>query len=401
MKRFLLILLMCLNLIGCEAGKGLGELVRDASSYFLGGEDNAVPPNELVEYEPEIEAEILWKKSIGVGHDGYTLKLAPALKDEKIIAADREGLVEARKIDGGDLIWETETDRPITGGVGLGTNSVIAGTSDGEVIALEIETGKIIWTARVSSEVLAKPIVNNGVVIVRTVDGRTVALRESSGEQIWEFEKTVPALTIRGTGMPVIVEDTVVGGYANGKLIALRLADGKHVWETSVAIPKGRSEIERLVDLDGDLLEVDDVIFVPSYQGGISAVLALDGDLLWNNDKISSSSGFSYDWRYLYLSDLEGDVWQLDQRSGGVLWKQKELHQRKLTAPASHNDFVVVGDFEGYLHWLSDDDGRQLGRIRITDEPITVQPLVKDGVVFVYASDGTLAAVKSFGVEKE
>ncbi len=132
-------------------------------------------------------------------------------------------------------------------------------------------------------------------------------------------------------------------------------------WETSIAIPKGRSEIERLVDLDVDPIVINGVIYVASYQGGIAAISELDGDVLWRNETISSHSGLSNDSRYLYLTDSQSHVMQLDQRSGAALWKQKDLHQRRLTAPAAYENYVVVGDFEGYVHWLSTTDGRQTG----------------------------------------
>jgi outer membrane protein assembly factor BamB len=187
----------------------------------------------------------------------------------------------------------------------------------------------------------------------------------------------------------------VIEGYDNGKLMALRLSDGKYVWETSVAIPKGRSEVERLVDLDVDPIEVGGVIYIASYRGGAAAVSELDGDVLWRNEAISSYTGLSNDFRYLYLSDSRDDVWQLDQRTGASLWKQKELHQRKLTAPAVYENYVVVGDFEGYVHWLSTSDGRQLGRIKVADSAIDAKPVVVDDTVYVYANDGTLTALKT------
>jgi len=176
--------------------------------------------------------------------------------------------------------------------------------------------------------------------------------------------------------------------------MALRLTDGKYVWETSIAISKGRSEIERLVDLDVDPIAINGVIYVASYQGGIAAISELDGDILWRNETISSHSGLSNDYRYLYLTNSESHVMQLDQHSGAGLWKQKDLHQRKLTAPVPYENYVVVGDFEGYVHWLSSTDGRQMGRVQITEAPIDAKPIVVDNIVYVYAKDGTLAALK-------
>ena len=381
-------------LTGCAAVDTVGESISGIKDYFSGGEDNADPPNALVEYAPEIKLEVIWKESVGVGADEKSLKLIPVIGSGKILAADREGVVQARSLTTGNLIWETETDVHFSGGPGLGADTVILGSSDADVVALNIETGEVLWKTSVSSEVLSVPVVADNIVVVRTTDGSVIALDEKTGGKRWSYERNVPALSLRGTGSPLIAGDNVIGGYDNGKLMALRLADGKYVWETTIAIPKGRSEIERLVDLDVDPIVINGVIYIASYQGGIAAISESNGDILWRNEAISSHSGLSNDSRYLYLTDSQSHVMQLDQNSGAGLWKQKDLHQRRLTAPAAYENYVVVGDLEGYVHWLSTTDGRQLGREQVTDGAIDSKPIVVDNTVYVYAKDGTLAALK-------
>ncbi len=179
-----------------------------------------------------------------------------------------------------------------------------------------------------------------------------------------------------------------------GKLVAINLLDGAYIWETSIAIPRGRSEVERLTDINGSPVFNDNKIFVSSFNSGINAVTPVDGDVLWRNELISANQGLNTDYSYLYLTDVNSDVWQLDQRNGASYWKQTDLHQRRLSIPVVYEEYVVVGDFEGYLHWLSKVDGRLLGRIEITDEPIVAQPVVVNKVLYVYATDGTLAAVQ-------
>lgn len=393
--RLLICVVFSLLLAACSALDGMSDGIKGISNYFSGGEDNAEPPAVLQEYTPEITLEEVWQESVGVGADEHTLKLVPAIGSGKIFAADREGIVQARSISTGTLIWEAETEVPFSAGPGLGVGTVILGTSKADVLALNSESGETLWTAKVSSEVLSVPVIANGIVIVRTTDGVVVALNEKNGAKLWSFEHNAPALSVRGVGAPIIVEDHVIEGYDNGKLMALRLSDGKYVWETSVAIPKGRSEIERLVDLDVDPIAVNGKVYIASYRGGAAAVSELDGDVLWRNEAISAYTGLTYDSQYLYLSDATDDVWQLEQRTGSSLWKQKDLHQRKLTAPAVYDNYVVVGDFEGYVHWLSTSDGRQLGRIKVADSAIDAQPIVVDNIVYVYAKDGTLAALRT------
>ena len=387
--------LVLLSLSGCAALETSGEMISGVSNYFLGGEDNIDPPAELVEYKAEIEIDVLWKESIGVGADEKFLNLDLAVSYGKVLAADSEGLVQARDVKTGDLIWETETEYHFSAGPGVGEGSVIFATSNAQVVAFNLETGEKQWTSLVSSEVLANPVVANNSVIIRTTDGRMIALSEKDGSEQWSFERGVPALSIRGTGTPIIVGNKVIAGFANGKLLGLRLRDGKNSWETSIAIPSGRSEIERLVDLDVDPVETDGVIFISSYQGGTTAVLDLNGDVLWRNKDVSSYSGLSYDWRYLYISDTKSHVWQLDQGNGGSLWKQDELYNRVLSTPVAYEDYVVVGDYEGYIHWLAVSDGRQLGRTKVSSSAINAKPVVVNGTVFIYSKDGSLTALKA------
>lgn len=392
--RFITLILIVIGLTGCAAMDAVSESVSGISDYFSGGEDNADPPSPLLEFTPEIKIEEIWHEKIGVGTDEQSLKLVPAIGAGKIFTADRDGLVQARDLQTGRLVWEAETDVQFSGGPGLGRDVVILGSSNAEVLALNIENGAVLWKSKVSSEVLSVPVVGKDVVVVRSTDGEVVALDTQTGGKRWGYERNAPALSLRGTGSPLISGENVIAGYDNGKLIALRLNDGKYVWETSIAIPKGRTEIERLVDLDVDPIVNNSVIYIASYQGGMAAISEADGDVLWRNETASSHSGLSNDFSYLYLTDSESHVWQVDQHNGASLWKQKDLHQRKLTAPMAYQSYVVVGDFEGYVHWLSSSDGRELGRIQISDSAIEAKPVMFDGTVYVYAKDGTLAALR-------
>lgn len=382
-------------LSGCAALEAGNQLLAGASDYFMGGEDNQDPPSALMEYPPEVQVEELWQEKVGVGADEHYLKLVSAVAYGRVYAADRKGLLVARDAVTGDRVWEVESQYSFSAGPGVGRRVVVMGTSAAEVIAFNIENGEKRWVTPVSSEVLSVPVLAEGMVVVRTTDGKVMGLREETGAVVWTFERNVPALSIRGTGTPIVVDNNVVSGYASGKLEALRINDGKSVWEATVAVPTGRSEVERLVDLDADPVASRGVVFVASYQGGSAAVSQIDGDVIWRNESVSSYSGMTADWRYLYVSDTQSHVWQLDQRSGGSLWKQQELQNRKLTAPAAYENYVVVADFEGYVHWLSSSDGRQLGRIRVTDAAIEARPVVVDGTVYVYAKNGRLAALKA------
>lgn len=394
MIRKIALLLLSLGLTGCSIVETLGDAATGVSEYVFGA-DNLEPPAVLTDYEQELQPEVLWKEQVGDGPGARQFKLVPVVTDKSIFIADSAGLVRALEPRTGAEQWEVETGLSLSAGPGLGAETLVFVSSHAEVIALNPANGQTLWKARVSSEVLSVPVVADGLVIVRSVDGHMVALNEHDGHRRWDFDRSVPALSLRGSGTPVVDGELLIGGFDNGKLLALRLRDGRQIWEANIAMPQGRSEVERLVDLDSDPLLEDGVIFIASYQGGISAAQTNNGNVIWRNDSISAFAGMSLARRYLYVTDAASDVYQLDQRTGAALWKQKDLHQRKLTAPAAYNDYVVVGDFEGYAHWLSASDGRQMGRVQVDSDGITITPVVKDDIVYVYAKDGTLAALKA------
>ncbi|HSN22977.1 MAG TPA: PQQ-binding-like beta-propeller repeat protein, partial [Methylomicrobium sp.] len=216
--RFFWILLISAALSACASVETAGEALEGVKDYFLGGEDNAEPPTPLVEYNPEINIESIWDESVGVGAEEKALKLVPAVGSGKIIAADREGLVEAHNLSNGDLVWEAETEYHFSGGPGLGDGTVILGTSDAEVVALGLENGEKLWTASVPGEVLSIPTVAQNIVIIRCTDGSITALNEKTGSRIWHYERSVPTLSVRGSGSPIIVEDNVITGEDSVKI---------------------------------------------------------------------------------------------------------------------------------------------------------------------------------------
>jgi outer membrane protein assembly factor BamB len=392
--RLSLVLGLTFLLSGCTGMEVVKQAYTGIGDYF-GGTDNVEPPKPLEPMNPAIKVAVLWQVGTGKGSGGRYLNLTPAVADDRVFVVDREGRVEARDRLSGAKLWKVDSDLPISAGLAVHDEKLIMGTRDAEVVALNSEDGAIAWKASVSSEVLAMPQVGQGVAVVRSSDGRITALDLTSGAVRWYHERSVPALSVRSKGSPAIAGEFVIDGYASGKLIALRLSDGKLEWETTIALPHGRSEIERLVDMDAGPVIKDDVIYVTGYQGGVAAVSLKDGEVIWRRDEISSFSGIAANQEALFLTDGASDVWQLDLRSGGGLWKQDALHQRRLTAPAVGNAYVVVADLEGYVHFLSQEDGSQLARVRIAKKPIETKPLVHDDVVYVYTTDGQLAAVSA------
>lgn len=236
------------------------------------------------------------------------------------------------------------------------------------------------------------PKTGNGVVVVHTVDGKLFGFDATEGKQIWIYDRSVPVLTLHGSGSPVISADMVICGFSSGKLVGLDLASGTVRWETNLGIPSGRSELERMVDIDGDPLVVGSAIFATTFQGDMAAVSRDSGQVYWRK-KLSSFVGPGADWRSLYVADAAGQVWAIQPNSGAALWKNSDLLNRWLSPPVVLGEYVIVGDFEGYVHWLSSSDGRLVGRVRVGDDPISSRPVVYNDRLYVYSDGGTLAAM--------
>ncbi len=394
------ILSIALVLSGCAA-------TERVTNYFKGGSDNAEPPNPLYEFRPLINVIELWKKNNGVGTDEQYLKLAPVVVDQRLYVVDSAGSIGAMDATNGKRLWQEKMDASesidgesgwfrgedihITGGPGYGENTLLVGSLEGEVVSLSAENGSELWRTRVSSEVLSAPQRDADIVIVRTIDGKVFGLDADDGRRLWIYDRTVPPLTLRGTSTPAIDSGVVVAGFDGGKMAALDVRTGKLLWEASIAAARGRSELERMVDIDAQPTIVDGTVYIATFQGHMAAVQLESGRILWSND-LSSYAGFSADDQNIYVTDEDSHVWALDRFSGSVLWELEDLHARAVTAPGSVGDQVVVGDFEGYLHWISKNTGEFTARTRLCKEPVIAKPIVVGNIIYAYCSDGRLAA---------
>jgi len=377
--------------------------VKDTVGGWFGGDDEQkiearkeakrLAPAEIdKKFESKIQIKKLWDGRYGKGADDLYLKLLPAALDENIFTADRDGRVMAIDASTGKVVWaERDKKRLISGGPGVGEGKVYVGTSEAQVLARDAKTGKKVWVSDVSSEVLAAPVAAEGVVAVRTGDGKLYALDAESGREKWVFDRTIPTLTLRGTAPPVIHGGIVIAGFDNGRMTALDLESGKELWETRLAEPTGRSELERLVDIDAEPVIQDETAYVDSFQGRVAAVSLGDGSLEWTRD-ISSYTAVAVDDENVYVTDERGYVWALSRADGSSVWQQKQFKNRQLTGPLRYRDYVVFGDFEGYLHWLDARTGEVVGRGRIDDERIIAKPIDIGGAIAGYSSTGKMAA---------
>lgn len=362
------------------------------TSWFTGGESNVEPPTPLVELNQAVRVSTLWSESAGTGADKTVIKINPLVRDGVLYISDTTGRVQAFEATSGKRLWETALGRPVTAGVGYGDGLLLLGTKKGQVIALARDSGKQLWTSTVSSEILAPPTADGGVVVVQAVDGQIFGLAVAGGERLWSFERTEPALSLRGTSAPLVIAGVVLTGFANGKIAAIGLADGRLLWEIPVTQPRGRSEIERLVDVDSPPLVVGKVLFAAAFQGKIVAVHLENGRILWSRE-LSTYNELDADDTNLYVTDEKGEVLALDLNSGATVWKQDKLRARFPSGPAVTGEHVAVGDFEGYVHWLARTDGRFVARHRASGA-VRVKPVADKRNLFVATQTGALSALQ-------
>lgn len=351
-----------------------------------------LPPAELTDFKEEVVLQKQWSHSIGDGQGETYNMLVPAIEGDRIYASDVTGVVMSLDRLTGDVIWEKDLELPVSGAVGVGYGMVMVGTIKGEVVAVDAASGEERWRARVTSEVLAPPATNGDVVVVQTQDDRVIGLDAATGSQRWIYESTPAVLTLRGTGAPLVTNRLAIAGLSTGKVVALDTANGVPVWEQRVAVPQGRSELERVVDIDGGLLLSGGTLYVASYQGRVAGLDLESGRVLWQRDA-SSYSGVAQGFGSVYATLASGTVEGIDERSSSALWSNESLARRQLGAPEVFSSYVAVGDMEGYLHLLSQVDGRFVGRERIDSDGLRARPLVVGDMIYVYGNSGKLEAL--------
>jgi len=354
------------------------------------------PPAELRNLTPTASLTALWQTQVSKGTEGRQLKLVPALESGRLYVADAEGQIQALDTRSGSLLWKQSTKLRFSSGPGLGEGLLLLGTSRGELVALDASDGSERWRALLQSEILSVPGIRSGMVVVPTLDGSVYGLDARDGTRRWDYRRPMPVLTLRGMSSPVIAGDNAIVGFADGKLVNLEIATGAPLWELIITPPVGRTELDRMVDIDADPVVVGGTIYVAAFQGDLAAINATDGSVVWRK-AISSHVGLAASPRALFIADDKDHVLAVDSANGGTLWKQAELNYRRLTAPALMGDLVLVGDVEGYVHALATEDGQIRARMRITKAGISDRPQVVDGVAYVYADDGTLAALTAGG----
>ncbi len=381
LKRAAVAAVVVLALGGCTTIKG----------WFGGNKDKQNEPAELTDFTASAQVSKLWSAQAGKGEKRLGVRQRPAVADGRVYAAAVEGGVRAFDLRSGKPVWHYESELLLGGGPGAGEGLVVIGGMEGDVIALDAATGAEKWKAKVSNEVIAAPAIGNGLVVVRSNDGRVTAFDAASGERRWFFTKELPVLTVRGNGTPTLGPGYVFVGNDDGTVTAISMTEGSELWTQTVGQAEGRSELERMADVDGSPVLDGTTLYATSYKKETLAIDAPSGRPLWTKDN-GGVGGLGLSPDRVVLADPGGTVWALDRATGAAMWQQAGLVRRNLSAPAVQGDYAVVGDFDGYVHWLKLSDGTFAARSRVGGDPVLAQPVVSDGILIVQNTEGELTA---------
>ena len=379
--RWLLAATLLLSLGACSTIEG----------WFEVDDDDPKAPAELVDFKQTVKIKELWSHGVGNGQGDGFYRIQPVVKGDVIYAAAANGDLEAFDRHSGKSPWDVELDTRLSGGVGAYGDALFLGTSDGQVLKVDADSGEQLWITELNGEVLSPPQSNGRVVLAHTLDGKLQGLDFSSGELLWTYDSNVPVLTLRGSSSPLVRDSVAYVGFASGRVLAFDAATGGIVWEIRVAIPQGRSEIERVVDIDGTMDMVGSELYVASYQGRIMAIDAANGRKLWQHN-VSSFSGVSQGFGNVYVADEDGSVIAYQRSGQGERWTQTALAYRNLSRPTPVSSYLAVGDFEGYVHVMSQVDGELVGRVRADSDGVRADMVSVDNVLYVYGNSGDLIA---------
>lgn len=404
MSRLFCVLFCLLFLSGCswlwsDGHSGDGEQPEasestnfDDSEFDESDEDEEVEtePKELESIDATVDIKKTWRKSIGSSEEVYQPTLHPAVFDGYVYAASNQGRISAWSIEEGKRLWRTDLDLPLTGGVGVGAGLVTVGSSKGELVVLDAATGEERWRVILSSEILSAPAAFGEILVAQTQDGKVYGLSVANGEEVWRYVVEVPVLTIRGTAAPLITERMVITGFASGKLVALNSATGALLWEAKLAIGEGKTELEKLVDVNSPVMG-NGVIYATSYQGRAGAFSRGTGRELWAQ-KSSSYHPPAFGAGRLFVADTEDQVLRLRSSGGRAEWTNTDLLRRSLTPPLVMAGYVLVADGEGFLHALSQTDGSIVGRVKVDGDGVGVAMVTDGETIFVQDKNDDLTA---------
>ena len=376
--RLTLLFLVCFGFSACSSNKDKAE---------------SLIPAKLVDFDATTKLEKVWSVSAGSGQDKRYSRFVPIVLGDAVYVADSKGQVFAYNKESGKRLWKVKLDVRTGGALGGHGTVLLLGTYDAEVIALSVLDGAEIWRADASSEILAPPAANDDVAVAQTIDGRVFGYDILTGKNLWSYDHSTPVLTLRGTATPVISGTQVVVAFDNGQLISLAAADGSLAWDARVSQPKGRTELERIVDIDGTPLVEGGLVYAGNYQGNIAAFARAKGRMLWRQE-LSTHQSLVASSGKIFASAEDSSVAAYDASSGALLWNNKELFLRNVGAPAVIDDYIAVIDKKGYLHLMQQSDGAFAYRFKPKGDGFRSPIVSSNDQIIVLSDDGALTSYR-------
>lgn len=367
------------------------SVLLTSCSLFGDKDEEELEPKKLVDFESTLKVKQLWSMKVGAAADFLLVGLRPASDGSRIYVASFDGNVLALDPETGQERWKTELNMQLSAGPAAHDGLVAVASRDGHVIVLDAITGVEKWRTYIAGEALSQPLINDDFIVVQTIDNRLRALSRFDGRQRWAIEQTAPALTLRGVASPLLVGSSVIAGFDNGHLAAIDVKTGDIVWDSMLAMSSGRSDLDRLSDVNGAIAVVGQDIFAAGYNGLIAALASESGQILWSRE-ISSHVGVAADWNSVYTAREDGEVIAMSRRDGAEAWRSDDLLRRDPGLPVPFHTTVVVGDFEGYLHFFSNLNGKTVARLRFGKSAITSNPLVVANRLYVQSDGGKVGA---------
>lgn len=371
------------SLLALLALAGCGTV--DTVKGWMGKTPGAIEPTPLTAIAESAHFTERWHADFG---EAGAYPLLPALTADAVYGVSAQGTLTRLDRASGHQVWRVDSKLSVSAGVGAGAGLVIIGGDKGEVQAFG-EDGKLRWKATVSSEVLGVPQVSGRVVVVRSGDSHITGLSVVDGKQQWGYERSTPALVVRSHAGVTLRRGVVYAGFAGGKLVAINAEDGSLLWENAVSQPRGNTELERISDITSNPVVNDTQVCAIAFQGSLACFETSQGSPLWNRS-LESDKGLFILRKQLYLSDAKGAVMALDRDSGSSVWRNDALLHRNTTSPYAQDEMVVVGDYEGFLHGLSREDGRLLARIKLDGSAIQTAPQEMDKGLLVQTQKGSV-----------
>ena len=381
-----------MNTIGIGSIRGLSIISLLSMLVACSSVDNSIPPTPLTKFAATARIVDIWQSSID-GDNPLAYPLAPYVRGDTVFVASHNGSLLALGRADGQPLWRVGIDAVISAGVAGDHNNLYLGTPQGELIALDQRDGSELWRVAMTSEIIAIPTTGDNLVAARSIDGKVALFNADSGREKWSYRHNVPALTVRGNSPALLVPNGVLVGLDNGKLLALSLESGTPLWSVTLSDPSGRSEVDRLNDVDASIQVDDKSIYAAGFQGTLARISLDGGRIQWARE-LSTIAGFRVRGNAVYVTDTGDDIIAVDRETGNELWTQEVLRARQLTAPVPVGNYVVAGDFEGYIHYLSQFDGRLIARTRIDSSRIVSAVTVADDTVFAQTQNGSIKALR-------